>query len=156
MKKIKTLLCKNKYIAKAAGIKQTPAQTALSLTLGWIIGLVIPEGFQTMFAVPLALTFQCNVFLVFLGTNVTNPLTIAPIYLLAFKVGALIIGGGTAEKALHELLTSPSLNTLWNFSSSGLTAVLLGCVILAASTAGFVYYLSLKFAHKFIKMPSVG
>ncbi|HEX3074677.1 MAG TPA: DUF2062 domain-containing protein [Ignavibacteriales bacterium] len=148
-------LNKNKYIAAAAGVKQTPSKTALSLTIGWFVGLAVPMGFQTMCAVPLAVAFQCNAFLAYLATNITNPLTAAPIYIFAFKVGAFIIGGGAAEKSLQSLLSDPSLNTLWNFGSNGLTAFLLGCFILAASTSGFIYIISLKFAHKFIKTPSV-
>lgn len=153
MKKIIKVLSKNKYIAGAAGIQQTPAKTALSLTIGWFVGLAVPMGFQTMCAVPLAVAFQCNAFLAYLATNITNPLTAAPIYIFAFKVGAFIIGGGTAEKSLHDLLNSPSLATLWSFSANGLTAFLLGCFILAISTSWLVYLISLKFAHKFIKTP---
>lgn len=149
------ILNKNKYIAAASGIKQTPSKTALSLTIGWFVGLAVPMGFQTMCAVPLAAAFQCNVFLAYLATNITNPITAAPIYIFAFKIGAFIIGGGSAEKSLHNLLSDPSLNALWNFSSNGLAAFLLGCFILAISTSGFVYLISLKFAHKYIKVPSI-
>lgn len=62
---------------------------------GFAIGLfcgMIPGPLQMLSAVPLAMLFRVNLPVSLVTTLYTNPLTIAPLYLLAYKLGALVTG----------------------------------------------------------------
>ena len=52
----------------------------------------IPVPIQMLIAAPLAFLFQVNLPVALAATWVSNPLTLAPILLLAYKVGSLLLG----------------------------------------------------------------
>lgn len=64
---------------------------SLGLAIGVFFGLLIPLG-QILFAAALAITVRANVPSAVVSTFVTNPFTFAPIYVLAYKLGAALLG----------------------------------------------------------------
>lgn len=64
---------------------------ALGVAVGLFFGLLIPVA-QILFAGAAALLVRANLPVAVACTLVTNPLTFAPIYLLAYQVGAALLG----------------------------------------------------------------
>jgi uncharacterized protein len=78
---------------------------ALGIAIGLVTGLV-PGPFQILLAVVFAITFRANIPAAAFATFYTNPFTFVPLYLLAYKIGALITG----EKAAMTSLPNFSWN----------------------------------------------
>lgn len=66
--------------------------TALGVAFG-ILGGAIPGPFQVITALILCLLFRANVIAAVVASAWTNPLTIAPIYLLAHAIGRAVLPG---------------------------------------------------------------
>jgi hypothetical protein len=64
-----------------------------AVAAGLFCGL-IPGPFQMLGAALCALVFRVNLPLALFTTLYTNPLTIVPLYLVAFGLGKLVLGGG--------------------------------------------------------------
>ncbi|MFM1880505.1 MAG: hypothetical protein RLZZ344_739 [Pseudomonadota bacterium] len=62
-----------------------------SVAIGVFWGFIIPV-FQSVGAVFTAVYFRGNIPVAVLSTLVTNPFTYAPIYILAYQVGTLVLG----------------------------------------------------------------
>ncbi|MDY0330185.1 MAG: DUF2062 domain-containing protein [Thiomonas sp.] len=74
---------------------------ALAVAAGMIGGL-IPGPFQMLTAGILAIVVRCNFPISLVMTLYSNPLTIVPLYLLAYQLGALVIPG-----QVGQTLTAP-------------------------------------------------
>jgi len=112
---------------------------ALGVAAGLFFGLLIPLA-QIPLAAVSAVALRANVPAAVLATLVTNPFTFAPIYLLAYKLGALLLGApvtGAEEQAAAA--AAEALPSLW----SGLAALgkplALGLVILAVTMSALAY-----------------
>lgn len=75
--------------------------TAGAVAAGLFCGL-IPGPFQMLGAAICAVMFRVNLPLALFTTLYTNPLTIVPLYVLAFGMGKLLLGGGGAFVAPPE------------------------------------------------------
>jgi len=64
---------------------------SLGLAIGVFFGLLIPIA-QILFAAAAAVVSRANVPTAVASTLVTNPFTFAPIYVLAYKLGAFLLG----------------------------------------------------------------
>ena len=64
---------------------------AVGLAVGVFFGLLIPVA-QILFAVAAAVLLRGNVAIAAATTLITNPLTFAPIYYFAYRLGAFILG----------------------------------------------------------------
>ncbi len=64
---------------------------SLGLAIGVFFGLLIPIA-QILFAAAAAILLRANVPAAVFSTFVTNPFTFAPIYVLAYKLGAFLLG----------------------------------------------------------------
>lgn len=64
-----------------------------AVAVGMFCGL-IPGPFQMLGAAICAVVFRVNLPLALLTTLYTNPLTIIPLYIVAFTLGKLLLGGG--------------------------------------------------------------
>ena len=69
---------------------------ALGVALGLFIGLLIPVA-QILFAGSAAVLLRANVAMAAVGTLVTNPLTVPPIYYAAYHLGAWVTGTSVAD-----------------------------------------------------------
>jgi len=71
-----------------------------AVAIGFFAGLV-PGPLQMLTALLLAIPLRRNVPVALLMTLYTNPLTIVPLYLLAYAYGSLLLGGGHARPRIE-------------------------------------------------------
>jgi uncharacterized protein (DUF2062 family) len=74
--------------------------TARAVAVGLLCGL-IPGPFQAAAAAGICVAWRANFPLAVLTTFYTNPLTIVPLYLLAYRYGALFVPGTDTSVVLH-------------------------------------------------------
>lgn len=87
---------------------------AIGLSLGVFFGLLIPIA-QIPFAAATAVLMRANVPVAIGSTLVTNPVTFAPIYVLAHRLGAAILGddGSPAPALTHPRPPIQDSETGW-------------------------------------------
>jgi len=91
---------------------------SLGLAIGLFFGLLIPIA-QILFAAAAAIALRANVPAAVLSTLVTNPFTFAPIYLLAYKLGASLLGAPVDSGEAEAIVAAAedaghSLSGFWN------------------------------------------
>lgn len=75
-----------------------------SVSMAFFVGLfcaLLPLPGQTLIAAPLALLLRCNLPIAVALVWITNPLTIAPVLYLTFKLGSWILGTPDLDTAIH-------------------------------------------------------
>lgn len=77
------------------------------VAIGMFCGL-IPGPFQMIGAALLAVLFRVNLPVAMFTTLYTNPFTIAPLYVLAYELGALVIGHHDGLSSAHFVLPEMS------------------------------------------------
>jgi uncharacterized protein (DUF2062 family) len=113
------------------------------LAIGLFAGL-IPGPFQMLGAALLAIPLKKNLPVALVTTLYTNPLTIVPLYLLAYAYGNLLLGGGAHHVDVAPLLwdwtdlvgSSRELME-WTFSLGKPLAVGLIALALTLASAGY-------------------
>lgn len=139
----------NRHIARFGGLLQHPNlwhlnrhSVAGGVAVGMFSGLV-PGPFQMLTAALLAVPLRVNLPVALATTLYTNPLTIGPLYVLAYLFGRLIIGGEVAplspppEIAWSQPLASLAAFVAWVVSMG--TPLAVGLVALALTLAGLGY-----------------
>lgn len=120
---------------------------AVGVGLGVFFGLLIPVA-QIPFAAGLAVLLRANVPAAVASTLVTNPVTFAPVYLLAYRVGAALLGEEAPASAAELPVPGQSVEIApdagwWESVVSGVLALgkplLLGLSVFAVS-AGLLTY----------------
>jgi len=108
-----------------------------NVTRAFALGLFlafIPLPVHAILAAILALVMRLNIPAAVFGTLVVNPLTAVPLYVLAYRVGRMILSVPPRpfhfELSLHWLGTG--LLPIWK-------PFLLGCLVIGAATAVFGY-----------------
>lgn len=143
---ITSVFHKTKDLAKRIFIEDNSAHSiAMGLALGVFIGILPIFGFQMIPAVALSIRFKINKLASAVGVWVTNPLTVIPIYLFNYWVGASLfprLSRNIGE--FKELLTSGHFDwqVLWNMGYSALLPLCLGSLINAIVSSVIVYFLS--------------
>ena len=108
--------------------RSVPCAVAIGLFCG-----LIPGPFQMAGALVCAIPFRANIPLAMAVTLYTNPLTIVPIYILAYSYGRLLVGDGGAG---FTPLQSPwSLQELWSWAQTLGKPLAVGLVALAVTLA---------------------
>lgn len=99
--------------------------------LGFFLAL-IPIPIQMLLAAPLCLVMRVNLPVTIAAVWVTNPITAAPIFIFAYKVGGWILGRDTTISALEFELsfaaTVSMMGEIWQ-------PLLLGCFVVGLSAA---------------------
>ena len=113
----------NRHIARFGGFLQYPNlwhlnrhSVAGGVAVGMFAGLV-PGPIQMLAAALLAVPLRVNLPVALVTTLYTNPFTIGPLYVLAYLIGRLIIGGGGAP-------LSPPPEMEWSHLEASLDAFL--------------------------------
>jgi uncharacterized protein len=113
----------NRHIARFGGFLQHPNlwhlnrhSVAGGVAVGMFSGL-IPGPFQMLGAALLAVPLRVNLPVALATTLYTNPFTIGPLYVLAYLIGRLIIGGDVAP-------LSPPPEIDWSHMGASLEAFL--------------------------------
>jgi uncharacterized protein (DUF2062 family) len=91
-----------------------------AVAAGMFCGL-IPGPLQMVGAAGCALVFRVNLPLALLVTLYTNPLTIVPLYVLAYQIGRLILGDGNRVSSRHRRSTRPTF-VAWTTAMQGMDA----------------------------------
>lgn len=118
---------------------------AIGVALGVFFGLLIPVA-QIPFAAGMAVLLRANLPAAMGSTLVTNPVTFAPVYVLAHRLGAALLGEPDAPLPELEHAEGDQVDTevgWWRSVRAGILALgkplLLGLSILAV-TAGLTTY----------------
>jgi len=114
------------------------------VAVGLFTGL-IPGPVQALFASIFAIFFRVNLPVAALTTFYTNPFTLVPLYLLAFKMGALVTDGHTRPLHMSELDLSEKplaewLPALWAWMETLGKPLFVGLPILASLLAFLGYF----------------
>lgn len=115
---------------------------ALGAAIGIFFGLLVPVG-QILFAAAVAVLLRANLPVAAISTLVTNPLTFAPIYFAAYRLGQWLLGGDVTitEEALAQTLDVET--GWWQLWVDRMITVgrplLLGLAIFAVGAAGAAY-----------------
>ena len=120
-------------------LQDDPRKLAWGMALGIFIGVTPTVPFHTVAVLFLAPLLRISPVTAFLGIQICNPLTMAPLYLAAYKVGQFCSDQG-APLWLPEAYTYTNLmHVLWR----GGLALQVGGVILAIPPAIAAYFLTL-------------
>jgi len=113
------------------------------VAIGLFAGLV-PGPLQMLTAVLLAIPLKKNLPVALATTFYTNPFTIAPLYLLAYGYGRLLLGAGDPSAEVRHFewdwshwLDSAEALALWAFSLGKPLAVGLVALALTLAAAGY-------------------
>ena len=139
----------HRHIAKFGGLLQHPNlwhlnrhSVAGGVAVGMFSGLV-PGPFQMLTAALLAVALRVNLPVALATTLYTNPFTIGPLYVLAYLIGRLIIGGeGTPLSPPPEIQWSQLAASLdaflgWVLSMGAPLGVGLVALALALAALGY-------------------
>ena len=111
---------------------------ARGIAVGLFVGFTPTVGIQTFMMLAGSLAFRANFFAAFIVSNVSNPLTMAPLYYGFNQLG---------EWLLHELPVSvaPAVTTLEDEIAHETLAIVLGSLVIAipAATLGYFAFLAL-------------
>ena len=75
---------------------------ALGVAIGMVTGM-IPGPVQMLFAGIIAVPLRANIPAAMFATLYTNPFTFVPLYLLAYNIGRLVTGEGSAMALPHDI-----------------------------------------------------
>lgn len=108
------------------------------VAVGLFCGLM-PGPLQMISAALLAVLFRANLPVALLTTLYTNPFTIVPLYLLAYRIGSWVLGahGGAAAVAppFPELHWHDFIGKMWDWTVALGEPILIGLPVLAVSLA---------------------
>jgi len=117
---------------------------AKAVAIGAFFGLMIPVA-QIPAAVIASLSFRANLWIAAVSTLISNPFTYAPIYYVAYRLGAGILG----VPARPEVADAPVVETFtqwlthaWSWISGVGQPLLLGMLLMAITGAFLGYYLT--------------
>ncbi len=120
-------------------LQDSPKKIAWGMALGVFIAFTPTVPFHTVGAIFLATYFGISPVAAFIGIQVCNPLTMAPIYVAAYKVGQFLLYRG-APLSFPETYTYKNLlHLLWQ----GGLALQVGGVIIGVPPAIASYVLTL-------------
>lgn len=148
-----------KSLRRLFAIDDPPERTALAFSIGVFIAFSPFLGLHTIIATLLAVFFRLNKIAIYIGTFVNNPfLTLVPIIIISFAVGALVLGRPlTVPAEGMQLLKEPHLltNDYWRrLSQNGLEILLpyaVGGMVLSFVCSLGAYPLTLHFLRARLK-----
>lgn len=101
-----------------------------------LLASMIPGPFQIITAALLAIKFRFHLPTALATTLFTNPVTILPLYWLAYRIGALILGSPPYSLAYLKQIARSDWGDLWDLLG---LPWLLGMPILAVLVAGLCF-----------------
>lgn len=143
-------ILEHRWLGRLGGLLRKPNlwhlnrhSVAGGVALGLFAGLV-PGPLQMLTAALLAVPLRVNLPVALLTTLYTNPLTIVPLYLLAYAYGSLLLAQPVAAVALQPfemdwLHLFDSMRALFNWTLSLGRPLLVGLLALALTLAAIGY-----------------
>ena len=120
-------------------LQEDPRKLAWGMALGVCIGVTPTVPFHTVGALFLAAILGVSPVTAYLGIWVMNPLTMAPLYLAAYKVGQFLLYKGEPLAIPDTYTFQTLLQLLWR----GGLALQAGGVVIALPSAILSYFLTL-------------
>jgi len=120
-------------------LQEDPRKLAGGMALGVFIGITPTVPFHTVAALTLAPLLRLSPVTAFLGIQISNPLTIPPLYLAAYNVGKHLLYKKGPLAFPENYSYQDLLNLLWQ----GGLALQVGGVALALPPAVIAYFLTL-------------
>ncbi len=117
-----------------------PRQIAAGIALGNFVGILPFLGLHTVMAVGLAYLLRLNIVIVFLGANISNPITFPFILFASAQLGSLVLRG-----SFLELSYTADLGIIKQY----VVPTILGSVILGAVVSAVSYVVTLRLARRF-------
>ena len=139
-------------LRRLLAIDDPPERTALAFSVGIFIAFSPFLGLHTIIATALAFIFRFNKVAIYTGTFINNPfLTLVPIILASYGIGALVMGSPVAlpEEGLAmlkepHLLTASYWAALWRHARDILLPFAIGGLSLSVICSLIAYPLTLR------------
>jgi uncharacterized protein (DUF2062 family) len=139
-------------LRRLLALDDPPERTALAFSVGVLIAFSPLLGLHTILATLVAFLFRFNKVAIYAGTLVNNPLlTLVPIILLSYAVGAVLLGRpvtlpaeGVALLRDPHILTASYWQELWVRFWDLLLPFSLGGTVLSAVCSLAAYPVTLK------------
>ena len=117
---------------------------ALGLAIGVFMGLIVPIA-QIPLSAVIALVARANLPVAVASTLITNPFTFAPLYFLAYKIGALLLGhenDTVTEETLEAEFTGVVewLAAWWEKLAALGRPLVVGLLVMASTMALLAYW----------------
>lgn len=133
---------KIKTVIKAFLVKGlSPTEIAFGVSLGNFVGILPFLGLHTAIALGLAYILRLNMGVVFLGTQISNPLSFPFILFLSAQIGSLVLNG-----AFLDLKFSGDVMMI---IKQYIYPTLLGSIFLGLAVGIVTYPITLRFARRF-------
>lgn len=137
-------------------LRGDPRSLALGTAIGIFIGATPTMPLHTVTIIGLTLLLRASTIAALIAaTAISNPLTFAPQYYLAWRIGNALLPGRLSWERLQGLMRVISnngfidgLKTISNLSGDALLVMLTGGLLLALPLAIASYFLSLRFFYK--------
>jgi uncharacterized protein (DUF2062 family) len=117
--------------------RSVPGAVAIGLFCG-----LIPGPFQMLGALICAIPLRKNIPVALAVTLYTNPLTIVPLYMIAYGYGKLLLGSSQPDAHLVPLEWSWSVPALWHWMMSLGKPLGIGVLALALTLAVLGYFVT--------------
>ena len=117
--------------------RSVPGAVAIGLFCG-----LIPGPVQMLGALLCAIPLRKNIPVALATTLYTNPLTIVPLYLLAYGYGSVILGDRAAAAQVMPFEWDWSIAALWTWTLSLGKPLVIGLVALALTLAVLGYFIT--------------
>lgn len=102
--------------------------------IGLFFGLLLPVG-QFLFAIAAAVLLRAHLGIAAAATLITNPLTVGPVYWIAYQLGLRLTGGSEATATGSALKQAESVTTFANAAAAAGWPLAVGLVTLAIGGA---------------------
>jgi uncharacterized protein (DUF2062 family) len=117
----------------------SPTEIAFAVALGNFIGFIPIIGTHTVIAIGLSYILRLNTLIVFLGTQISNPISIPFQIFISAEIGNLILNG-----RFLEIKFSGNVNYLNHY----IWPIILGSLVLGIVVSGLSFFLVRYFLNK--------
>lgn len=121
-------------------LEGNPHHLALGMAVGIFVSIMPIIPFQTLVAIGLAFIVRGSKSAAFLGTWLSNPLTIPLVYYLNYKVGCVLLG----YQATLDSIAFDSFSQLMELGIEVATAIMVGGAVIGAVLGAAAYFLTLR------------
>ena len=119
----------------------SPSEIAFGISLGNFVGILPFLGLHTVMAVGLAWLLRLNMGVVFLGTQISNPLSFPFILFISAQIGSVVLHGTFLDLSFS--------GDVMLFIKQYLYPTLIGSILLGLAVGIVTYPITLHFAKRF-------
>lgn len=112
----------------------SPEKIALGIAVGNFVGILPFLGLHTIMGIAIAYLMGLNQVIVFLGAQISNPISFPFILFISAQIGSLILNGSFLDLRIHDV----------DLIRHYLYPTLLGSVVLGVSVGSLSYFITLR------------